>query len=61
MSRLLTLAEVAHLTGIPEGTWRYWRHLGQGPTFQRIGRRLRIREEDLDAWLADQLGVAEKA
>lgn len=56
MRRLLTLSEVSSQTGIPEGTWRYWRHLGQGPNWIKIGRRLRVDEVQLKAWLDEQMG-----
>jgi prophage regulatory protein len=59
VERLLTVRQIAEETGIPEGTWRYWRHLGKGPKFSRVGRRLRIAESDLNTWLEEQLGADE--
>ena len=35
--KLLRLPEVAELTGVPEATWRYWRHEGVTP----MGARMR--------------------
>lgn len=59
--KLLTLAVVAERTGIPEGTWRWWHHVGTvGPTFSKIGRRLYIAEDDLNAWLTDQLKAGQR-
>lgn len=55
MGKLLTVAEVATRTGVPEGTWRYWRSIGEGLAFVRLGKRLRISEDVLDAWLTEQM------
>jgi hypothetical protein len=37
--------------GKPPGTLRQWRYLGQGPPFVHIGRSVRYRKVDIDAWL----------
>jgi len=52
MSRLLTLAEVAERTRTPVATLRYWRHRGEGPPSFKLGRRVLVREEDLEDWIA---------
>ena len=36
---LLTLAEVAEILKSPENTLRWWRQIGSGPAFFKIGRR----------------------
>lgn len=51
---LLTLREVAKLLRVPEGTLRYWRHCGTGPTSYKIGRRVRYLRRDVHAWLRGQ-------
>lgn len=51
MSALLTEAEVADLLRIPAGTLKKWRTRGDGPPFTRVGRLVRYREQELDAWL----------
>lgn len=33
-------------------TMRNWRHLGRGPAYCRLGRRIVYRQEDLDQFLA---------
>lgn len=43
-----------YLGGVPAGTLRAWRHLGKGPKSFAIGRNVRYRKEDLDAWLEAQ-------
>lgn len=49
---LLTEAEAAdYLHDIPPGTLRQWRHLGRGPAYVRLGRHVRYRPEDLDAFI----------
>jgi excisionase family DNA binding protein len=55
MERLLTLSEVAAQTGIPEGTWRFWKHTGKFTDFVRIGRRLRVKESVIKAWIDGQM------
>ncbi len=54
MGRLLTVPEVAQMLRTPEGTVRYWRHLGQGPASFKIGRRVLFKEEDVLTWLDSQ-------
>ena len=39
---------------IPEGTLRYWRHLGTGPRSFKIGRHVRYWKADLVLWLTEQ-------
>lgn len=49
---LLRTKEVASLYGIPEGTLRYYRSKGKGPTSARIEGRIVYRRADVDAWIA---------
>lgn len=49
---LLTTSEAAAILRVPDGTCRYWRHLGTGPRSARLGRRVVYRRGDLDAWIA---------
>ena len=41
--RLMTMAEVSDLFGIPISTLYGWRHRGEGPAGYRIGRHVRYR------------------
>lgn len=50
MERLLTIRELSERTGIPEGTFRYWRHVGEGPEGYKIGRRVCYPESKVNAW-----------
>lgn len=52
--RLLTIQEVADYLGIPRGTLYAWRYKGEGPRGFRVGKHVRFRAEDIEAWLADQ-------
>jgi len=51
---LMSIAEVAELVRVPEGTVRYWRHLGQGPRGFRIGRSVRFWRTEVVRWLDEQ-------
>ena len=53
-SHLLTLPEVAEQLGVPLGTVYAWRTRGLGPRGFRIGKHVRVRQADLDAWLEQQ-------
>ena len=49
---MLTLQEACAVLRVPEGTLRYWRHLGCGPRSFKVGRHVRIAAGDLDAFIA---------
>jgi hypothetical protein len=51
---MLTLQEACAFLRVPEGTLRYWRHLGCGPRSFKVGRHVRYWRTDLTVWLADQ-------
>lgn len=51
--RLLTYDDVAAILGVPMRTFRQWIYAGQGPKRVKLGKYVRIRRSDLDAWLAD--------
>ena len=52
-NRMLDAQEVADLLGVPKATiydeWRKW-----GLNGYRIGRHLRFREREVEAWIASQ-------
>lgn len=52
--RPMSTAEVANATGIPAGTLQYWRHIGHGPVFMKLGRRVAYNPADVWEWLAAQ-------
>ncbi|MBF6330259.1 helix-turn-helix transcriptional regulator [Nocardia transvalensis] len=51
----MTTREVSSLTGIPESTWRYWRHIGEGPASFRLGgKRVVYRRSEVARWIKAQ-------
>ncbi|MFI9414938.1 helix-turn-helix transcriptional regulator [Nocardia gamkensis] len=52
--RYLQAKDCEELTGIPAATWRYWAHIGTGPTSFKLGRRRVWRESVILAWIAEQ-------
>jgi predicted DNA-binding transcriptional regulator AlpA len=40
--------------GIPEATLSQWRYRSIGPAYIKVGRHVRYRDEDVDAWLDAQ-------
>lgn len=51
MEHLLSIVQVAEALAVPEATLRYWRHAGTGPATIKVGRHVRYRREDVEAWL----------
>ncbi|HEY0951710.1 helix-turn-helix domain-containing protein [Nocardioides sp.] len=56
---MLSLQEACKLLRVPEGTLRYWRHLGAGPRSFKVGRHVRYWRADLLLWLAEQTNRAQ--
>lgn len=54
MEHLLSLDEVAQQLAVPVGTLRYWRHRNDGPRSLKVGRHVRYRPADIEAWLEMQ-------
>ncbi|WP_037317213.1 helix-turn-helix domain-containing protein [Amycolatopsis orientalis] len=54
---LMTVEDLSAHLGVPVGTLYRWRTTGYGPAGKRIGKHLRYRPEDVDAWVAEQGGV----
>ena len=48
---LRSTEEVAAFLGVPVGTMYRWRVNGGGPRAIRVGKHLRWRDSDVDAWL----------
>jgi len=51
MDDVLTPDEVADILKIPKSTLYSWRHHRSGPKAVRVGRHLRYRRQDLEAYL----------
>lgn len=57
LPNLMTIQAVAEYLGVPVKTIYNWRAEGKGPRGIRVGRHLRYRLADVEAWL-DQLADA---
>ncbi|WP_417216425.1 helix-turn-helix transcriptional regulator [Arthrobacter sp.] len=53
---LLTVPQVAALTGLTTSTLANWRSAGTGPTPTHVGGRVRYLRHELNAWLNSQTG-----
>jgi len=51
---LLTLSEVADILRVPVNTLRWWRQIGTGPDFFKIGRHLVTTVGDVRRFIRDQ-------
>ncbi len=55
---LLSTDEVSRVLVIPAGTLANWRWMGTGPLFLRVGRHVRYRRTDVEAWIDAQVHSA---
>lgn len=46
--------DLVALFGIPEPTWRGWRHEGKGPRWYKLGSIVIYDKEDVQAWVEEQ-------
>ena len=53
-SRLMTTKQVADLLQVPVATLYRWRYYSDGPSAFRVGRHLRYRESEVEAWITQQ-------
>jgi excisionase family DNA binding protein len=53
---LMTVQDVAAYLGVPVATVYAWNSRGQGPRRYRLGKHVRYRRADVDAWV-DQVAV----
>lgn len=49
--RLLSPDEVALFLSVPVKTLYQWRYKGVGPRGLRVGKHLRYRQDEIEAWL----------
>jgi excisionase family DNA binding protein len=52
--RLMSLADLSEMLGIPVNTLYGWRTRGEGPAGYRVGRHIRYRRSTVEAWLETQ-------
>jgi excisionase family DNA binding protein len=51
MGRLLSITEAAETLGVPEATLYRWRYRNTGPRSIKVGRHVKYRPEDIEAFL----------
>jgi excisionase family DNA binding protein len=56
--RLMTIDEVAEYTQLPKNTLYKMRSQRGGPRAARLGKHLRYRKSDVDAWITAHLDEA---
>ena len=54
LDQLLRPDSVSEGIGVPETTLAQWRYLGTGPAYIKVGKHVRYRRSDLEAWLDSQ-------
>jgi predicted DNA-binding transcriptional regulator AlpA len=52
--RLLTPKDLSDMLGVPVNTLYRWHYTGDGPPRLHIGRHVRYRPVDVDAWLTSR-------
>lgn len=57
-TEIIREGEVAELTGIARGTLAYWRGIGKGPRWAKLGRRVVYRRADVERWVDEQFEAA---
>jgi excisionase family DNA binding protein len=56
--KLLTVAEVADLLGVPVSTVYQWNSRGGGPPATKVGRFVRWRPSCIDRWVEEHSAAA---
>lgn len=56
MSDLLSIEEVSSLTRVSVPTLRWYRSTGQGLKSGKVGRHVRYRRADVEAWISEGFG-----
>ena len=58
---MLTPQELAAFLAVPVATVYRWNSEGTGPRRVRVGKHVRFRRADVDAWIEQQLDQTNKA
>jgi excisionase family DNA binding protein len=53
MNEIDSAERVAEYLGVPARTLGQWRYVGKGPAYAVVGRHVRYRRADVDAWVAE--------
>ncbi len=54
-STTFTTEQAAEYVGLSSNTLNRWRYTGDGPRYLKLGRAVRYRQADLDAWLDERV------
>ena len=54
LAPLLSSADVAELLDVSMRTLEFWRYAGKGPAYVKVGKRVRYRPADVEAYLEAQ-------
>jgi excisionase family DNA binding protein len=54
METLMTTEQLAEFLQVPLATLYQWRHKGTGPKGIKVGKHVRYRRADVEAWLENQ-------
>jgi len=52
--QLLSVEDLAAFLNVQKSTLYQWRHAGTGPPALKVGKHLRYRPADVEAWLSAQ-------
>lgn len=55
--RLLTVNETSDFLQVPVDTLYAWKYKGYGPPAAKVGRHLRYRLRDVEAWIDSQVAL----
>lgn len=58
MDKLISTEDLAQYLGVPVQTLYVWRTKGTGPRAVRVGKHLRYRHADVEAWLDSKAAAA---
>lgn len=54
---VLSPTQLAEVMGVPVKTVYLWNSAGTAPTAMRLGKHIRYRREDVEAWMAQRVGA----
>jgi excisionase family DNA binding protein len=55
LESLMTVEALSEYLGVPKATVFSWNSRGVGPRRYRVGKHVRYRRADVDAWLMEQV------
>jgi excisionase family DNA binding protein len=58
LDQLLTPQDLANYLDVPLNTLYQWRHHGRGPVAFRVGKHIRYRRRDVEAWIRERIEPA---